>query len=60
MEDKRPAPIAVQRIVVTDFDIGFGNLVVLLIKFAFAVIPAAIVVTLVWMGIASVVKLIDG
>ena len=44
---------------VADFDIRFGNLVVLLIKLAFAVIPAAVVVTLVWLAIASVVKLIS-
>jgi len=59
MEEKRIETVSLQRVVVSDFDIGFGNLVVLLIKFAFAVIPAAVVVTLVWLAIASIVKLVS-
>ena len=35
-----------RKVVVTDVDISFGNMVMLLIKFAFASIPAAIIVWL--------------
>ena len=42
----------IRKVVVTDVDISFGNMVMLLIKFALASIPAAIIVGLlfVFMG----------
>jgi hypothetical protein len=39
---------------IVDFDIPFGSLVVFLIKFAFAAIPAAIVVAILW-GVGALV-----
>jgi hypothetical protein len=33
------------KVVVTDFDIPFGNLVLLMVKFAIAAIPAAIILS---------------
>ena len=38
----------IRKVVVTDVDISFGNMVMLLIKLAFASIPAAIIVWMVF------------
>ena len=52
----RPAPIAPdppQRVTVTDLNISFGNMVVLMVKLAIASIPAAIILGLVWMFVVG-------
>ncbi len=49
-----------QRAVITDIDIPFGRLVAILIKWALAAIPAAIIVWLIMMVIVTVIGSILG
>lgn len=44
-------PIPVTAVVLTEVQIPFWNLVVLLVKLAFAAIPAAIIIAVVWAAI---------
>jgi len=49
-----PAPllsVGPQRVTVTDFDVSFGNLVMLFVKAALAAIPALIILTVIWAAI---------
>lgn len=48
---------AAKPVVVTDIEIRFGSLVVLLVKLAFAAIPAAIIVTIIIWGLISILSL---
>jgi hypothetical protein len=48
-----PAPIQLVRVV--ELDISFGNMMLLFIKAAFAIIPAAIAVAVVWTLVSGVV-----
>lgn len=48
---------AASPVVVTDIEIRFGSLVVLLVKLAFAAIPAAIIVTIIVWGLVSILSL---
>lgn len=48
---------AARPVVVTDIEIRFGSLVVLLVKLAFAAIPAAIIVTIIVWGLISILSL---
>jgi hypothetical protein len=47
-----------QQVIVTDFDMSFGNMVGFMIKWAFAAVPAAIIIfMLVMMGMALLAAL---
>lgn len=41
-------------VVIVDFEMGFGSMVRFLVKLAFAAIPAAIIVALIWAGIIAI------
>jgi len=47
MEDK-------QRVVVTDFEMPFGSMVKLMVKWAIATIPAAIILFLIYLAFAAI------
>lgn len=49
-----------QRTVLTDIDIPFGRLVAIFIKFGLAAIPAAIIVTIIWVIILAILTAIFG
>lgn len=49
-----------QRTTVTDIDISFGRLIVIFIKFGLAAIPAAIIVSIIMMLVATVLSGIFG
>ena len=49
-----------QRTVLTDIDIPFGRLIAIMIKFALAAIPAAIVVWVIIFAIAMIVSGVFG
>jgi len=49
---------AASPVVVTDVQIQFGSMVTLLVKLAFAAIPAAIIVTIIIWGVVSILGLI--
>jgi hypothetical protein len=49
-----PEPSPVQRVVVVDFDMSIGNMVAFLIKLAFAAIPAAVIIGVLFAVIAGV------
>ncbi len=49
----RPAPTPPQRVHVIDFDMPFGSMVMFMIKWALAAIPAMIILFLVYMLIAG-------
>jgi hypothetical protein len=55
-----PTYVSSQRFVVTDIDIPFWRLVAILIKWALAAIPAAIVVTIIVMVITGMLGLLFG
>jgi hypothetical protein len=55
-----PTHVQPQRIVVSDIDIPFWRLVAVLIKWALAAIPAAIVVTIIVMVITAMLGLLFG
>lgn len=43
----------VSEVKITDVDIKFGTMVILLVKLSFAAIPAAFVILVIWMFIAG-------
>ena len=47
-------PEPVQRVIVTGIDVPFISLVALLVKLAIAAVPAAIIVSVIWMVVAAV------
>jgi hypothetical protein len=49
-----------QRTTLTDIDISFGRLIMIFIKFGLAAIPAAIVITIIFMLIGLVLSAIFG
>ena len=49
-----------QQTTVTDIDISFGRLIVIFIKFGLAAIPAAIIVSIIMMLVATVLSGIFG
>lgn len=49
-------PVELQRVIVTNVDISFGNMVWLLVKFVLASIPAAIIIFLFAMFAAAVLR----
>jgi hypothetical protein len=49
---------AASPVVVTDVQIQFGSMVTLLVKLAFAAIPAAIIVTIIIWGVVSILGLL--
>ena len=61
MTTQPPYPPALpQRIVITDIDIPFWRLVMIFIKWTFAAIPAAIIVTIIMMLLSGIIALIFG
>jgi hypothetical protein len=55
-----PTYVQPQRFVVSDIDIPFWRLVAILIKWALAAIPAAIVVTLIMMVVMGMLGMLFG
>lgn len=49
-------PVELQRVIVTDVQISFGNLVELIVKFVFACIPAALIIVLIVIAIGFLFK----
>ncbi|TAK14864.1 MAG: hypothetical protein EPO35_08880 [Acidobacteria bacterium] len=46
---------SLQRVVVTDFDMPFGSMVMLMVKWAFASIPALLIIAMVWALIIGII-----
>ncbi len=44
-EEPKPEPPPIQTVIVRDIDISFGSMVCLMVKFAFAMIPAIFIIT---------------
>lgn len=47
-QTKKHEPLTAQQVIIKDIDIDFWDLVILFIKIAFAAIPAAIFVAIIW------------
>ncbi len=41
-----PLPLSLQRVIVADFDMGFGSMVGFMVKWSIAAIPAAIILAI--------------
>lgn len=51
----------VTRVVVTDIEMRFGSMVVFMLKWSFAVIPDAIIITILWLvGATFLTALVTG
>ena len=59
MTDTRQT-VTIQRTILTDIDIPFGRLIMIFIKFGLASIPAAIVVSIIFMVIGLLLTAIFG
>ena len=57
---QQPRQKAGQEVVVTDVDISFGNMVMLLVKLAFAAIPAMFIIWFFWAVFAFIMMAVLG
>ena len=54
------APVTSKQVIIVDIDIPFGRLISILVKVAIAAVPAAIIVAIFWVFLASILAGVFG
>ena len=60
MSETNDTPAGIQKVIVTDIQMTFGSMVVFMIKGAIAIIPAAIILTIIFAIVTGVLGGLSG